>query len=1016
MSRMTPHGKILTDLYNRETNKISYQYKKISNTHKFNGISSNASLTPNNILNNNKYQPENYAQNIFNEKENHTNNKPNISINASTIINPGNNNDNETFQKYITINDIIGEKCELNLDILKLFFENYDQSKTSKKSMGSIKSYGVNTYQGIVRNYNEDRVSIIINMNKPKNFLKKWPKISFFGIYDGHGGEGCSEFLRDNLHKYICENNYFPDNIPEAIKYGIQKAEYEFLNNYALSTNKEEIIDKSGSCVIILLIVETNIYIANVGDSRCLLSMDNGKNYIMVTKDHKPNSPNEIIRIKNNGGNVYQSQTVINNLENAFLNGKILIGPYRVIPGRLSVCRTIGDAEAKIKKFGGNPNVIISTPDIFYYDLKKENLDFFILGCDGIYDQMSNKEILDLAWMILKNNNNKSNFEIKENGLNGYNENNSIDINNIHYKSGLIVDLILKASLARKSFDNVTCLFIGLKDFIQDKPNGIDIIKNNNNNELNNNINININSNTNNINGKINPTFSGIAMPKKNNNENINSNGGIINNINKLNNIPDKNKINSSEKIYTIKKKSKILNKKNFYKLTGEEARSKTNRNENRKNLLDNNMDSNNKLNRIFNTDSKINSMNFHPYNDERLSEDKNITEIRTDIKNGSEKNNLNIFRKIHKKPNLTKDNNENKYSKETHKLLNKRANQNLMTYSKKNQSYNKINKYLNDKTNTYKHIKKNNIDIDIYNTYTSKKLSEPNTNRFNNNTNINMNINKNNNFHIFKPISKLHKSNQPFKIIEPKNTFANSSKNINFENKNALNKNNMNNISMKNPRFLNKVKDNSNNNSTYLSFTSNLSNFDNNNNINNKFRYNNIMENSSNNKMIETFLIKNNGLKKPKKYFSLNNTQNLTFESNHAFSISNNLMINRYINNAFTTKMKRDLTSKLRQISTNKSFQTNKIINNNPKTTNHNTSMQSIQKPNYIYNYSDKNNKIGMYNYNYKSNIDSKSYRSFTYNSNKNKNQTKYNNYLITDLGKAKNQFFFDDIKKDIY
>ena len=77
---------------------------------------------------------------------------------------------------------------------------------------------------------------------------------------------------------------------------------------------------------------------------------------------------------------------------------------------------------------------------------------------------------------------------------------------------------------------------------------------------------------------------------------------------------------------------------------------------------------------------------------------------------------------------------------------------------------------------------------------------------------------------------------------------------------------------------------------------------------------------------------------------------------------------------------------------------------------------MQSIQKPNYIYNYSDKNNKIGMYNYNYKSNIDSKSYRSFTYNSNKNKNQTKYNNYLITDLGKAKNQFFFDDIKKDIY
>ena len=1004
MSRMTPHGKILTDLYNKETNKINYQYKKISNTHKFNGISSNSSLTPNNILNNNKYQTENYAQNIFNEKENHINNKTNININASTIINPGNNNDKETFQKYITINDIIGEKCELNLDILKLFFENYDQSKTSKKPMGSIKSYGVNTFQGIVRNYNEDRVSIIINMNKPKNFLKKWPKISFFGIYDGHGGEGCSEFLRDNLHKYICENDYFPENIPEAIKYGIQKAEYEFLNNYALSVNKEEIVDKSGSCVIILLIVDTNIYIANVGDSRCLLSMDNGKKYITVTHDHKPNSPNEIIRIKNNGGNVYQSQTIINNLENAFLNGKILIGPYRVIPGRLSVCRTIGDAEAKIKKFGGNPNVIISTPDIFYYDLKKENLDFFILGCDGIYDQMSNKEILDLAWMILKNNN-KHNFELRENGLNGYNENNINDINDIHYKSGLIVDLILKASLARKSFDNVTCLFIGLKDFIQDKPNGIDIIKSNNN-ELSNNININ----SNNINDKIHPTFSGITMQKKISNENINSNGGVVN---KLNNISEKNKINKPDKIYTIKKKSKILTKKNFYRLTGEETRSKTNRNENRKNLLDNNIGSNNRLNRVFNTDSKINSMNFHPYNEEIIAEDKSNTEIGTDIKNGSEKNNLNIFRKISKKPNLTKENIESNYNKETHKLSHKRINANLMTYSKKNQSYNKINKYLNDKTSTYKHIKKNNIDIDIYNTYTSKKLSEPNTNRFNNNANIN--INKNNNFHIFKPISKLHKSNQPFKIIEPKNTFANSSKNINFENKSSLLINNMTNISMKNPRFLTKVKDNSNNNSTYLSFTSNLGNFDNTN-INSKYKYNNRIDNPSNNNMIETFLIKNNGLKKPKKYFSLNNTQNLTLESNHAFSISNNLMINRYINNAFTTKMKRDLASKLKQLSTNKSFQTNKIICNNPKTTNHNTSMQSIQKSNYIYNYSDKNGKMGVYNYNYKTKLDSKSYRSFTYNSNKNKNQTKYNNYLVTDLGKAKNEFFFEDMKKDLY
>ena len=27
-----------------------------------------------------------------------------------------------------------------------------------------------------------------------------WPYCSFFAIYDGHGGDKCAEYLRDNLH------------------------------------------------------------------------------------------------------------------------------------------------------------------------------------------------------------------------------------------------------------------------------------------------------------------------------------------------------------------------------------------------------------------------------------------------------------------------------------------------------------------------------------------------------------------------------------------------------------------------------------------------------------------------------------------------------------------------------------------------------------------------------------------------------------------------------------------------
>jgi hypothetical protein len=79
------------------------------------------------------------------------------------------------------------------------------------------------------------------------------------------------------------------------------------------------------------------------------------------------------------------------------------------------------------------------------------------------------------------------------------------------------------------------------------------------------------------------------------------------------------------------------------------------------------------------------------------------------------------------------------------------------------------------------------------------------------------------------------------------------------------------------------------------------------------------------------------------------------------------------------------------------------------------NVSMTGVKKPNYIYNYADKTYKPS-YNYSYSNNLDNKSYKSFTYNSKKKKATIKYNNYLVTDFGKAKKRIFFDDNKKGIY
>ncbi|MCQ2819674.1 MAG: protein phosphatase 2C domain-containing protein [archaeon] len=365
----------------------------------------------------------------------------------------------KTETNFVEIGDLLGNETKkpISLDVLDFNVINYEPSKFSSKIMGVVKAYGANTHQGTIRNYNEDRVSIIINMNRPSNFSKhlNWPKVSFFGIYDGHGGSACSEFLRDNLHKFICNDSSFPNNITDAIKHGFAMAEKEFITNYALNKNNQSLVtNRSGSCAVVLLIVENKCYVANVGDSRAILSMENGKKIKDITIDHKPNNPNEKKRIIENGGKVYQSQTPIPSMAN-----QVLIGPYRVLPGRLSVSRTIGDVEAKRTAFGGLPNVIIPIPEIFIIDLLTNDVDFFILGCDGIFDQMSSKDVIDCAWMVFKDKNSKA-----ENG-----KNTTEDEPNIHSSCGKAIDLILKAAMFRKSFDNVTSLIIMMKDIYEKK-------------------------------------------------------------------------------------------------------------------------------------------------------------------------------------------------------------------------------------------------------------------------------------------------------------------------------------------------------------------------------------------------------------------------------------------------------------------------------------------------------------------------------------------------------------------
>ena len=90
--------------------------------------------------------------------------------------------------------------------------------------------YAANTNEGLVRKYNEDRVSIIVNIMKPNNRQNEnWPRSSFFGVYDGHGGNLYADFLRDHLHTFVIKDSNFPASPKEALKQGFANCEKRFL-------------------------------------------------------------------------------------------------------------------------------------------------------------------------------------------------------------------------------------------------------------------------------------------------------------------------------------------------------------------------------------------------------------------------------------------------------------------------------------------------------------------------------------------------------------------------------------------------------------------------------------------------------------------------------------------------------------------------------------------------------------------------------------------------------------------
>jgi protein phosphatase 2C family protein 2/3 len=199
-----------------------------------------------------------------------------------------------------------------------------------------VRAYAINTHAGTTRSYNEDRVSVTLNIKK------NGTRSQFFAVYDGHGGSGCCDYLKDRLHEHLIGHKDFPGDPKRALHEAITSCERGFCEA-AVREGKE--LDRSGSCALVALLVEDYCYVANVGDSRAVLSAEGGRLAFNLSRDHRPIDVKEQQRVFQRGGKIYRTEMTRHPKQHE--KNEAIIGPLRIFPGKLSVSRTIGDVEAK---------------------------------------------------------------------------------------------------------------------------------------------------------------------------------------------------------------------------------------------------------------------------------------------------------------------------------------------------------------------------------------------------------------------------------------------------------------------------------------------------------------------------------------------------------------------------------------------------------------------------------------------------------------------------------------------
>lgn len=208
-------------------------------------------------------------------------------------------------------------------------------------------------------------------------------------VMDGHGpvGHEVSDFVMKNLESTLTFDDLWAKDVETALTRSIEKLDRVLCDRSGIDCTL------SGTTLVIAVVRDENITIGNVGDSTlsvvaCDDDVDSSMTVLQISEDHKPEDPEETIRITKAGGLVFAVDP----------DGNGPQGPVRVWrkqkdgPG-IAMSRSLGDAMAT--QIG-----VVSTPDVKTWTFAeiaqragKKRCAGILLASDALYEFMDGPAI-----------------------------------------------------------------------------------------------------------------------------------------------------------------------------------------------------------------------------------------------------------------------------------------------------------------------------------------------------------------------------------------------------------------------------------------------------------------------------------------------------------------------------------------------------------------------------------------------------------------------------------------------